>query len=387
MYRKRMEHMDKKVGIKKAKTPQKKKLIKTEREKRITRIIVTIVIVLLAIGVYYFIDSGSYVATVNGQRISKPVYQFFLQQQLSATEYEEGLTTQEEKDKFWTTIADGQDPYETAKREALNYSKEFMIQYIKAQEMGLKVDAATKQQVASLIDSIRSQLTDKQFKETYKVTVSELQSIYEIFNVIDKFKSRYIEENFEVEDYTEEQVKAEYNEDPKLYDSADISYIILYKTNENGESLSDAEIAEKKEKASEALSKIKQGEPIDKIIAEYTEEKSASSETGNGQESLGKASIRYSQNSMFQYYLEWNVLEWVFDNKPGDVDIVEGDYSIYVVKIEDKTAFEDVKDEVRGVMEYNASQEFYNNALESWGLEFKYNIIKNERVYDAISYN
>src|SRR5690606_29279896 len=110
--------MDKKVGIKKAKTPQKKKLIKTEREKRITRIIVTIVIVLLAIGVYYFIDSGSYVATVNGQRISKPVYQFFLQQQLSATEYEEGLTTQEEKDKFWTTIADGQDPYETAKREA-----------------------------------------------------------------------------------------------------------------------------------------------------------------------------------------------------------------------------------------------------------------------------
>ncbi|HHU90032.1 MAG TPA: hypothetical protein GXZ22_03120 [Clostridiaceae bacterium] len=379
--------MDKKVGIKKAKTPQKKKLIKTEREKRITRIIVTIVIVLLAIGVYYFIDSGSYVATVNGQRISKPVYQFFLQQQLSATEYEEGLTTQEEKDKFWTTIADGQDPYETAKREALNYSKEFMIQYIKAQEMGLKVDAATKQQVASLIDSIRSQLTDKQFKETYKVTVSELQSIYEIFNVIDKFKSRYIEENFEVEDYTEEQVKAEYNEDPKLYDSADISYIILYKTNENGESLSDAEIAEKKEKASEALSKIKQGEPIDKIIAEYTEEKSASSETGNGQESLGKASIRYSQNSMFQYYLEWNVLEWVFDNKPGDVDIVEGDYSIYVVKIEDKTAFEDVKDEVRGVMEYNASQEFYNNALESWGLEFKYNIIKNERVYDAISYN
>ena len=310
-----------------------------------------------------------------------------MQQQLSATEYEEGLTTQEEKDKFWTTIADGQDPYETAKREALNYSKEFMIQYIKAQEMGLKVDAATKQQVASLIDSIRSQLTDKQFKETYKVTVSELQSIYEIFNVIDKFKSRYIEENFEVEDYTEEQVKAEYNEDPKLYDSADISYIILYKTNENGESLSDAEIAEKKEKASEALSKIKQGEPIDKIIAEYTEEKSASSETGNGQESLGKASIRYSQNSMFQYYLEWNVLEWVFDNKPGDVDIVEGDYSIYVVKIEDKTAFEDVKDEVRGVMEYNASQEFYNNALESWGLEFKYNIIKNERVYDAISYN
>jgi len=305
---------------------------------------------------------------------------------MSAAESEEGLTTQAEKDKFWTTIADGQDPYETAKREALNYSKEFMIQYIKSQEMGLKIDSTIKEQVTSMIASAKGQLTDKQFKETYKTTATELQSIYEIFSVIENFKSKYLEEQFKMEAYTDEQIEAEYNEDPKLYDNADISYITLNLMDETGATLPEDKIAEKKEKAEEALSKIQQGKSIDSVIAEYTEETVASSETGTEQKVLGKANITYSQNSMYQYYLEWDVLEWVFTNKPGDMKIIEGDYFIYVVKIEDKTAFEDVKAVVRTSMEYNASQEFYNSAIESWGLESKYNIIKNERVYESISY-
>lgn len=379
--------MDKKDSINKAKTSKNKKLIRTEREKNRTKIIVTAVIVLLAGIIYYFIDSGSYVATVDGQRISKSVYQFFLQQQLSATESEEGLATQEEKDKFWTTIAEGQDPYETAKREALNYSKEFMIQYIKAREMGLKIDSTIKEQVASMMASVKGQLTDRQFKETYKITVAELQSIYEIFSVIENFKSKYLEEQFEVEAYTDEQIEAEYNEDKKSYDNVDISYIILKKLSESGETLSEEEIAGKKEKAEEALSKIQQGEPIDDVIAEYTEVKDDSSETDTEQDDLGKGTITYSQTSMYQYYLELDALEWIFDHKPGDTGIIDGDYFIYVVKIEDRTTFDDVKDNVKSSMELNASQEFYNSALESWGLESKYNIIKNERVYDSISYN
>ncbi len=378
--------MDKKDSINKAKASKKKKLIRTEREKNRIKIIVTVVIVLLAVLTYYFIDSGSYVATVDGRRISKSVYQFFLQQQLSATESEEGLTTQEEKDKFWTTIAEGQDPYETAKREALNYSKEFMIQYIKAQEMGLKIDSTIKEQVASMIASVKGQLTDRQFKETYKVTAAELQSIYEIYSVIENFKSRYLEEHFEAETYTDEQMEAEYNEDRKSYDNVDISYIILKKLSESSETLSEEEIAGKKEKAEEALSKIQQGEPIDDVIAEYTEVKDDPSETGTEQNDLGKGTITYSQTSMYQYYLELDALEWIFDHEPGDTGIIDGDYFIYVVKIEDRTTFDDVRDNVKSSMEYNAAQEFYNSALESWGLESKYNIIKNERVYDSISY-
>lgn len=237
-----------------------------------------------------------------------------------------------------------------------------------------------------MIASVKGQLTDRQFKETYKVTAAELQSIYEIYSVIENFKSRYLEEHFEAETYTDEQMEAEYNEDRKSYDNVDISYIILKKLSESSETLSEEEIAGKKEKAEEALSKIQQGEPIDDVIAEYTEVKDDPSETGTEQNDLGKGTITYSQTSMYQYYLELDALEWIFDHEPGDTGIIDGDYFIYVVKIEDRTTFDDVKDNVKSSMEYNAAQDFYNSALESWGLESKYNIIKNERVYDSISY-
>ena len=71
--------MDKKDMINKAKVPQKKKLIKTQRERNITRIIITVAILLIVAIVYYLIDSARYVATVDKHRISKSLYQFFLQ--------------------------------------------------------------------------------------------------------------------------------------------------------------------------------------------------------------------------------------------------------------------------------------------------------------------
>ena len=267
-------------------------------------------------------------ATVDKHRISKSLYQFFLQQQLSSTENEEGLTTQQEKDKFWTTVSDGQDPYETAKREALNYSKEFMIQYIKAKEMGLKIDSTIKEKTASMITSVKGELTDKQFKETYKTTVTDLQKIYEIFSVIENYKSKYLEEQFKPDAYTEEQIEAEYNENSKQYDMADISYVTLLNIDETGAEISEEEIADKKGKAEEVLSKIQQGESMDKLIAEYTEEIVPPSETESEPKVPGKASITYSQNAMYQYYLEWEVLEWVFTNRPGDYKIIEGSYFI-----------------------------------------------------------
>ena len=65
---------------------------------------------------------------------------------------------------------------------------------------------------------------------------------------------------------------------------------------------------------------------------------------------------------------------------------MESTYFIYVAKIEGRTDFDDVKTDVNDTMTSNASEEFYDDAIESWGLESRYNIIKNDRVYESISY-
>jgi len=375
-----MKHMEKKT-LKDKSGSNKKKLIRTRRDIARIRIISVIVVLLVIAAIYYIVDSGSYVATVDGYRISKSEYMFFLKQQLASTEANEGLTTDKEKKDFWTTPVDGQDPFKTAKSKALDFSKEFTIQYIKAREAGFKIDAEARNQAATLVTAIKGQLSERVFRESYGIGSRELQRFYEKLSIIEKFKQKYLEKEYTPKEFTEEEVKAEYDKDRKVYDKVDISYITLYKFNENGVSLTDEEKAKKKKTAEEALDKIKQGEEFDKILAKYTEDKSDDED-----KPVGKAKISYSQNSIYEYYIDWDLIEWAFENKTGDIDLIETDNFIYVAKIDDRTTFDDVKDTVKKTMQNRDRENFYDSALESWGLESRYNIIKNNRVYDSISY-
>lgn len=375
-----MKHMEKKT-LKDKSGSNKKKLIRTRRDIARIRIISVIVVLLVIAAIYYIVDSGSYVATVDGYRISKSEYMFFLKQQLASTEANEGLTTDKEKKDFWTTPVDGQDPFKTAKSKALDFSKEFTIQYIKAREAGFKIDAEARNQAATLVTDIKGQLSERVFRESYGIGSRELQRFYEKLSIIEKFKQKYLEKEYTPKEFTEEEVKAEYDKDRKVYDKVDISYITLYKFNENGVSLTDEEKAKKKKTAEEALDKIKQGEEFDKILAKYTEDKSDDED-----KPVGKAKISYSQNSIYEYYIDWDLIEWAFENKTGDIDLIETDNFIYVAKIDDRTTFDDVKDTVKKTMQNRDRENFYDSALESWGLESRYNIIKNNRVYDSISY-
>jgi foldase protein PrsA len=361
----------------------KKKLIRTRRETTIIKISVTIATILIIAVVYLFIDSRSYVAKVDQNRISKAEYSFFLTRQLADTEYREGLITQEEKDKFWTTPVDGQIPWETAKREALNMSKDYMIQLIKAHEAGMKVNSEIMNEVSSAMTSLKGQATDKQFydfiKSNYRVTPNELGEIYGNIILIDRFKESYIEKNFNAEPLTDEDLRVRYDQKPELFDRVDIRYISFYKFDEENNTLPQEQIDAKTEKAEEALEKIKQGEDIDKVIAQYTEDKFSENVP---EDQMGKATLTYIEGKNTQ-----KLIDWVFSRKPGDYGIVEDDYIIYVVKIEDRTSFDDVKDIIKTTMETEAKEKFFEEALQSWRLEPQYNIITNGIVYESISYS
>ena len=366
----------------------KKKLIMTTKEINRIKMISIIVVILIAAVVYYIADSSSYVATVDGNRISRSEFQFFLNQQVTYIEYLEELSTDQEKKEYWTTPVDGQDPWENAKSKALDFSKEYMIQLIKAQEMGLKVNSEIKSQAEAYLATLKGSLTDRQLynyvKSAYGVTPNELQKIYENLILIDEFKEKYLKENYVAEEITEAEVKAYYDEDPKKFDDVDISYVSFYKHDDDGNDLTEDQLKEKRKTAETVLSKLKSGEDIDKLIKEYSEDadNDTSDDSDNSaDDKIGKATLSYSESSSLK-----NLIDWVFSNKPGDSEIIETEFAIYVVKIEDRTDFEDLKDEIKTTMEQEAKEKFYEDALNSWSLESKYNIIKNSRVYDSISY-
>ncbi len=382
---KRVKFMDKKKKIEQG--GKKKKLIRTKRETMIIRVATVLIIFVIAFLAWYMIDSRSYVASVAGYRIKKFEYEFFLRQQVLKSEDDWGISgkSDEEKEQYWLKTEGGQNPWEAAKNETLNTSKKYMIQLIKAKEMGITVDSSVKSEVNQtlLIYQQQLNLSDSDFalwvKQSTGVTLDQYRRILENTKVNDKFRSEYLKQNYKPAGITEDEIKAEYESNPKLYDSADISYIWLSKYDETGTTLSQEEIDAKMDMAGTILEKIRNGEDMDKLIETYTEE-----DTDDSDIPPGKLTVNSSAYLQFPYF--GDLFDFALEGKVGDSDIVDTDMGIFIVRIDDHTELDDVRGSVKSYLETSRESEWYNSELEKWSSETRFNIIKNDAVYDSITY-
>lgn len=380
--------MDK--GNKTGQDSRKKKLIRTKRERMVIRTATILVIALAAFLIWYIADSRSYVATVAGHRIKKYEYEFFLRQQILKSEDDWGISgkTDEEKKQYWLKTEGGQNPWEAAKNETLNTVKKYMIQLIKAKEMGITVDSSVRSEVNQTLLVFQQSLglSDSEFarwvQQSTGVTLDQYRRILENTKVNDKFRAEYVKQNYEPAEMTEEELKAEYENNPKQYDSAKISYIWLSKYDESGTALSQDEIDVKLKTAREVLEKIRKGEDMDKLIETYTEEES--DEDDDSDWSRGKLTIDSTYYNLYPYFEE--LFDFALEGKAGDSEIIETDTAIFVARIDEHTGFEDVKDDVRSSLETTRENEWYNMELEKWSSDTRFNIIKNDAVYDSITY-
>jgi foldase protein PrsA len=74
--------------------------------------------------------------------------------------------------------------------------------------------------------------------------------------------------------------------------------------------------------------------------------------------------------------------DWAFakDRKVGDAGVVQTDYGFHVIKLEKRTGFDEVKDAAKYVLQLMKYQE----ELDKWKSDTKYNVVTNKPVYDAI---
>lgn len=366
---------------------RKKKLIRTKREAMIIRTVTILILVIAAFLIWYLIDSRSYVATVAGRRIMKYEYEFLLRQQILKTEQDWGISgkSDAEKEQYWLKTEGGQNPWETAKNETLNTSKKYMIQLIKAKEMGITVDSSVRSEVNRTLLAYQQQLnaSDSDFarwvEQSTGVTLDQYRKILERTKVNEKFRNEYIKQNYTPPEITEEEIRAEYEKNGELYDSADIRYVYLKKFDENGTTLPQDQIDAKMAKAMEVLEKIKKGEDMDTLIANYSEESSDDSD-----EERGKATVNSRSYLQLPYFKD--LFDFALEGKAGDADIVDTDMVIFVVRIDKHTEFDDVKNTVKSYLEASKEAEWYNSELDKWSSDTRFNIIKNDVVYDAITY-
>lgn len=323
---------------------------------------IVLAIALIVVGTFYYFDSKGYVAKVGGEKITTTEYNFFLgsiKMNMEQTVQTQGadLTT------FWNSKIDGKDAKEVAKTKALDEAQKFKIQLIKAKEAGLKLEAADKTKILSSIDDQVKQLgnteVDNQLKQTYGITLQQYKDIILDLNLVGKYADQE-EKKITLTD-------ADYQDAYKAIENADKVTVrhILFMTVDSStqQPLSQDKQDEAKKKAEDVLAKVKAGGNMKDLAAQYSEDPGSKDNSGQYTISKGEMVKEFE--------------DWAFSAKPGDTGLIKSSYGYHVMQ---KPKFEDIKDSLKSDTLYSK----YIKNIEDMKKDTKFDIIKNQKVYDSI---
>ncbi len=322
-------------------------------------------IVLVAVigigGAVYWSSSNDYVAKVGGEKITKAEYNFFLgsiKNEMEQTVSASGGDT----NAFWNSKIDGVDAKEKAKTRALEEAQSYKIQQIKAKENNVKLE---KTEVDNINKSIDEQVktmgrmeADKQLKQLYGITVNQYKTIARDLTLVQKYTSQ---EQQKIQP-TEDDYKKAY-ESVENADKVTVRHILISTVDADKKPLPEDKQAEAKKKADEVFEKVKAGGDMKELAKQYSED--PGSKENAGQYTLGRG-------EMVKEFEDWS-----FSAKPGDTAIVKSEYGYHVMK---KPTYEEVKESLKGEAVYTK----YSAVIDEYKKDVKYNVVKNQKVYDSI---
>lgn len=336
------------------------------KKKRAIISIASLLVLALLVGYFLYSNATSYVAIINGEKITEAEYRFFL---YSEKRVMEANKSQEEIDALWNSKIDGVDATEVVKQNALENAKKYKIQYFKAQELGLFLNDNDYNSIEKSIDTLLGQMTgfdgtrkqaEKSFKEWFGISVKQYRDILEKLQLGYKFGLKEQENNIKV---TEQELKDHFKENSGNFIRATANILLFYKRDvQNGYAmLSDEEIEESKKKAEGALEEIEDGKRLISVAAKFAEDK--------------KVELEENTEIRMGAYIEQEIIDWAVKRKVGDVGLVDTELGFNVIEILDVTDFEDEIDRVRSVV----AAEKYEKLLDEWAKEPIYNLELNER--------
>jgi len=334
------------------------------------------VLVILAVAISLFLaNSITYVATIGTEKVSLGEFNMYLENvkysMLLEAGIEEGTS---EAETFWNTANfNGLSAIEEAKRRALDGLKEQKIMVNKAKENNLKLEKEDNQYIEERVDQlIKSNgnsrtKTDQYLRDTYGITLREYKKMNE--DVI--LASKAYQKELENMNLTDEECREKYDADKSSYDTVTVRHILVSTLDpETNEPLDEEKKKEAEEKAKAIMEKIKAGEDMKKLAKELSDDKPAVEENEG----------EYKFNKYDSYVPEF--MDWAFNAKVGDIDIVETYYGYHVMRLENRepTDFEEIKDKIKEEVE----NEKFTEKMEEWKKDPKYDVKKNPKVYDSI---
>lgn len=347
-----------------------------DRKKIIT--IVSVLVVLLGIvGWLSYINSTNYVAIIKGEKITTDEFNFFLGSTKIEMEQNANVDRSSESalKAFWDTKIEGMDAREYAKQQALNSAKDYKIQLIKAKEKGLKLDRGELEETKVIFNEIKQDLTssyggvakgEEQFKKDYNINYKSYEKILKNLRLIYK----YVEEELPTFEVTDSEMEEYYKENPGAVDRVKVRRIMFATMDlKTGQEYTSQEKKDIKAKAQSILEKIKSGDDAEALALKLSDDTTV-------QDNKGLFEITAQTRSSIPGFQEW-----ALEHKPGDADLLESEMGYFVVKVESRTTYDEVKDSVKEAVQ---TKKFVER-LENWAKESEFDVIKNERIYDKIN--
>ncbi len=345
-------------------------------KKNMSIIIVVATLLLLAAVIFgiNYLNATNYVATMAGEKITNAEYNFFL---ASVKMEMENEADEASKEGMWNNSVFVED----AKKEALNRAKEFKIQVIKAKEQGVTLGSEDMKYVDSVIQNFLSDAmqslsgsgvssanlqkeAEKEFKNTYRVSTKQYRKILEQFMLV----SNFAEQEQEQLDADEGEIKTYYDENTEDFEMYTLRHIMFFTVDtETGLLYEEDKLAEIKAKAEDTMQKVKDGEDMAELAKELSDDPYV-------QDSEGMLTVY--KGSGYD-----SIEEWAFSGKDeGDIGILETEYSYHVIRVERKSTYDDMKENVRNVVIANK----YEAIVDEWAKDPKYDVVKNGNVLDKV---
>lgn len=336
--------------------------------RKIMALILTAVVIAAGIA-YCVIDSRSYVAKVGGKKIKNYEYVFFLRAQKQVTESEAGVTSDEEKKELWETAVDGEDPIVIVMNQALENAKEFKVQIIKAEQAKFKLSNSERKEINQYLNSwLENDKNRNYVTNEIGITLSQFKDMMMKSQLVSRFSYDFMQKNSDAVTVSDEEVQKYYFDNRKNLDDVTVCHILISVE----ENMSDDQKIQKKNLAEELLERIRNGEDMPALVREYSDDPGSKN---NG----GVYTFKYSE----PYAAEFK--EWAFNARIGDTGIVKTQFGYHIMRLEDRSTFQDKKELARSELKANKLNEYYQNVVKEWLNDPAFNLVKNEKNLSRIT--
>ena len=351
-------------------------------------LIAVAIIAVIAVGlVIYFNTAGSYVAKIDGEKISTEEFKFQLELKKQNMYYEVyRVDPSISEETFWATKIDGEDAVEVAKRITLDNLKSTKMTYKKAKDAKVELTGEEKEKINNYIQTYYIDIygdgnkikANKALKEQVGITIDTIRKFMIESYTATKFAQQ------EIGKITDEQANVEtyYEKNPDWYKDAEYrdngeeavwARHILIKADE---SATQEEKDAARKKAGDIIEKLKAGEDFAALAKEYSEDEGSASRGGD-----------YVFGKDASFYEEFK--EAAFSLEPGKFTQtpVETEAGYHIIKVEEKYA----KDEpvslkcAKEYYEYGiefVKYKLFNEKVDSWVNSAEYEL--NTSIYNSI---